>query len=107
MVEVSKYVNAHHFISKLPNQYKEPVMERGSTLSSGERQLLAFARTLAHNPKILILDEATSNIDTETELLIQDALEKLIQGRTTIAVAHRLSTIQHADNIIVLSNVRI
>ena len=107
VVEVSKYVNAHHFISKLPNQYKEPVMERGSTLSSGERQLLAFARTLAHNPKILILDEATSNIDTETELLIQDALEKLIQGRTTIAVAHRLSTIQHADNIIVLSNGRI
>lgn len=104
VVEVSKYVNAHNFISKLPNQYKEPVMERGSTLSSGERQLLAFARTLAHNPKILILDEATSNIDTETELLIQDALEKLIDGRTTIAVAHRLSTIQHADKIIVLSN---
>lgn len=107
VVEVSKYVNAHSFISKLPNQYKEPVMERGSTLSSGERQLLAFARTLAYNPKILILDEATSNIDTETELLIQDALEKLIKGRTTIAVAHRLSTIQHADNIIVLSNGRI
>ena len=104
---VAKYVNAHNFICKLPNQYKEPVMERGSTLSSGERQLLAFARTLAHDPKILILDEATSNIDTETELLIQDALEKLIQGRTTIAVAHRLSTIQHADNIIVLSNGRI
>lgn len=104
---VAKYVNAHNFICKLPNQYKEPVMERGSTLSSGERQLLAFARTLAHNPKILILDEATSNIDTETELLIQDALEKLIEGRTTIAVAHRLSTIQHADKIIVLSNGRI
>lgn len=107
VVEVSKYVNAHSFISKLPNKYKEPVMERGSTLSSGERQLLAFARTLAYNPKILILDEATSSIDTETELLIQDALEKLIKGRTTIAVAHRLSTIQHADNIIVLSNGRI
>lgn len=104
IVEVAKYVNAHNFISKLPNQYKEAVMERGSTLSSGERQLLAFARTLAHDPKILILDEATSNIDTETELLIQDALEKLIKDRTTIAVAHRLSTIQHADNIIVLSN---
>lgn len=107
VIEVSKYVNAHNFICKLPNQYKEPVMERGSTLSSGERQLLAFARTLAYDPRILILDEATSNIDTETELLIQDALEKLIKGRTTIAVAHRLSTIQHADNIIVLSNGRI
>lgn len=107
VIEVAKYVNAHNFINKLPKQYNEPVMERGSTLSSGERQLLAFARTLAHNPKILILDEATSNIDTETELLIQDALEKLIKGRTTIAVAHRLSTIQHADKIIVLSNGRI
>lgn len=103
IVEVAKHVNAHHFISKLPNKYQEPVMERGSTLSSGERQLLAFARTLAYDPKILILDEATSNIDTETEALIQDALGKLIKGRTTIAVAHRLSTIQHADKIIVLN----
>lgn len=103
ILEVSKYVNADHFISKLPLKYKEPVMERGSTLSSGERQLLAFARTLAYNPSILILDEATSSIDTETEILIQDALAKLIQNRTTIAVAHRLSTIQHADKIIVLS----
>ncbi|NLC03110.1 MAG: ABC transporter ATP-binding protein [Tissierellia bacterium] len=107
VVEVAKFVNAHNFICKLPLQYKEPVMERGSTLSSGERQLLAFARTLAHDPKILILDEATSNIDTETELLIQDALVKLIEGRTTIAVAHRLSTIQHADKIIVLSKGKI
>lgn len=107
VIEVAKYVNAHNFISKLPNQYQEPVMERGSTLSSGERQLLAFARTLAHNPKILILDEATSSIDTETELLIQDALTKLISGRTTIAIAHRLSTIQHADKIIVLNNGKI
>ncbi|MDR7857296.1 ABC transporter ATP-binding protein [Tissierella sp.] len=104
VIEVSKHVNAHYFIDKLPHKYKEPVMERGSTLSSGERQLLAFARTLAYNPAILILDEATSSIDTETELLIQDALQKLIKNRTTIAVAHRLSTIQHADNIIVLSN---
>lgn len=102
--EVAKYVNANHFIQRLPMKYEEPVMERGSTLSSGERQLLAFARTLAYDPKILILDEATSNIDTETELLIQDALSKLIKGRTSIAIAHRLSTIQHADNIIVLSH---
>ncbi len=81
IVAVSKYVNAHHFIKKLPDQYDEAVMERGSTLSSGERQLLFFARTLAFNPDILILDEATSNIDTETEILIQDALAKLIEGR--------------------------
>lgn len=104
ILAVSKHVNADYFINKLPLKYKEPVMERGSTLSSGERQLLAFARTLAYNPSILILDEATSSIDTETELLIQDALQKIIKNRTTIAVAHRLSTIQHADKIIVLSN---
>lgn len=103
IMEVAKHVNANHFINKLPLKYKEPVMERGSTLSSGQRQLLAFARTLAYDPSILILDEATSSIDTETEILIQDALEKLIKNRTTIAVAHRLSTIQHADNIIVLN----
>jgi ATP-binding cassette, subfamily B, multidrug efflux pump len=77
-------------------------MERGSTLSSGQRQLLAFARALAFNPSILVLDEATSNIDTETEVLIQDALSKLTENRTTIVIAHRLSTIQHADQIIVL-----
>ncbi|MGF7056557.1 ABC transporter ATP-binding protein [Brassicibacter mesophilus] len=102
IIKVSEYVNAHSFIDKLPNKYDEPVMERGSTLSSGQRQLLAFARALAFNPDILVLDEATSNIDTETESLIQDALLKLIKGRTTIAVAHRLSTIQHSDKIIVL-----
>ncbi|MGM0397308.1 MAG: ABC transporter ATP-binding protein, partial [Bacillota bacterium] len=102
IVEIAKYVNAHRFISRLPKGYDEPVMERGSTLSSGERQLLAFARTLIYNPQILVLDEATSSIDTETELLIQDALYKLIQGRTTIAIAHRLSTIQYSDKIIVL-----
>lgn len=102
--KIARYVNAHHFIEKLPKQYDEPVMERGATLSAGERQLLAFARTLAFNPSILILDEATSSIDTETELLIQDALGKLIHGRTTIAVAHRLSTIQNSDKIIVLKN---
>jgi ATP-binding cassette subfamily B protein/subfamily B ATP-binding cassette protein MsbA len=102
VIEIAKYVNAHKFISRLPEGYDEPVMERGSTLSSGEKQLLAFARTLVYNPQILVLDEATSNIDTETEILIQDALHKLIEGRTSIAIAHRLSTIQHSDKIIVL-----
>lgn len=100
--KVAKYVNASHFIEKLPQRYNEAVMERGASLSSGERQLLSFARTLAAKPKILILDEATSSIDTEMEKLIQDALEKLLKNRTSISVAHRLSTIQHADRIIVL-----
>lgn len=100
--EAAEYVNASHFIEKLPGGYKEPVTERGSTFSAGERQLLSFARTLAHKPSILVMDEATANIDTETELLIQEALEKLMQGRTTIMVAHRLSTIQHADCIMVM-----
>ncbi|GAB6117329.1 ABC transporter ATP-binding protein [Thermoanaerobacter brockii subsp. lactiethylicus] len=104
---VAKYVNAHHFIKKLPEGYESKVTERGSTLSAGQRQLLAFARALAFNPKILVLDEATANIDTETEMLIQDALKKLTKGRTTIAIAHRLSTIQHADKIIVLHKGRI
>ncbi len=98
----AEYVNASHFIEKLPDGYQEPVTERGSTFSAGERQLLSFARTLAHKPSILVMDEATANIDTETELLIQEALEKLMQGRTTIMVAHRLSTIQHADCIMVM-----
>ncbi|MCD7807217.1 MAG: ABC transporter ATP-binding protein/permease [Lachnospiraceae bacterium] len=98
----AEYVNASHFIEKLPGGYQEPVMERGATFSAGERQLLSFARTLAHNPSILVMDEATANIDTETEILIQEALEKLMQGRTTIMVAHRLSTIQHADCIMVM-----
>lgn len=101
--EISKYVNAHGFISKLPKGYDEPVVERGATLSAGQRQLLSFARALVFNPGILILDEATSNIDTETELLIQDAINKIIQNRTTLIVAHRLSTIQHANQIIVMS----
>ncbi|WP_026476168.1 ABC transporter ATP-binding protein [Alkaliphilus transvaalensis] len=100
--EISQYVNAHSFIEKLPNQYDELVMERGANLSTGQRQLLAFSRALAFDPKILILDEATSNIDTETENLIQDAIAKLIKGRTSIAIAHRLSTIQNCDKIIVL-----
>ncbi len=100
--EVAKHVNADHFISRLPRGYDEPVTERGSTLSAGQRQLLAFARALAFDPAILVLDEATSSIDTDTEMLIQDALPRLIAGRTTIVVAHRLSTVQHADKIIVL-----
>lgn len=104
---VAKYVNAHHFIKKLPEGYDSKVTERGSTLSAGQRQLLAFARALAFNPKILVLDEATANIDTETEKLIQDALKKLTKGRTTLVIAHRLSTIQHADKIIVLHKGRI
>lgn len=98
----AEYVNASHFIERLPKGYEEPVSERGSTFSAGERQLLSFARTLAHKPSILVMDEATANIDTETELLIQEAIEKLMQGRTTIMVAHRLSTIQHADCIMVM-----
>lgn len=100
--KAAEYVNASHFIEKLPNGYHEPVTERAATFSAGERQLLSFARTLAHNPSILVMDEATANIDTETEILIQEALEKLMDGRTTIMVAHRLSTIQHADCIMVM-----
>ena len=103
----AEYVNASHFIEKLPQGYHEPVTERGATISAGERQLLSFARTLAHNPSILVMDEATANIDTETEILIQEALEKLMDGRTTIMVAHRLSTIQHADCIMVMHKGRI
>lgn len=98
----AEIVNADPFIQKLPHGYDEPVTERGSTLSAGQRQLLSFARTLAYDPKILVLDEATANIDTETETLITQALARLMDGRTTIMVAHRLSTIQHADKIIVM-----
>jgi len=103
----AEYVNASHFIEKLPQGYHEPVTERGATFSAGERQLLSFARTLAHHPSILVMDEATANIDTETEILIQEALEKLMDGRTTIMAAHRLSTIQHADCIMVMHKGRI
>lgn len=100
--EAAHIVGADTFIDKLPNGYDEPVTERGSTLSAGQRQRLSFARTLAYKPTILVLDEATANIDTETESLITKALERLMQGRTTIMVAHRLSTIQHADKIMVM-----
>ena len=100
--EASRRVNADRFIDRLPEGYDERVTERGSTFSAGQRQLLSFARTLAFDPAILILDEATANIDTETEQWIQEALETLMTGRTTIMVAHRLSTIPHADKIIVM-----
>lgn len=102
IVEAAKYVNAHPFISHLENGYDSKVIERGASFSAGQRQLLSFARTLAFQPSVLILDEATANIDTETEALIQDALGKLMEGRTTLIVAHRLSTIQNADRIIVM-----
>jgi ATP-binding cassette, subfamily B, multidrug efflux pump len=100
--EAAKFVQAHTFIEKLEDTYNHKVVERGSTLSSGQRQLIAFARTIAANPKILVLDEATANIDTETEEAIQTALAKMREGRTTIAIAHRLSTIQDANLILVL-----
>ena len=103
----ARAVNADRFIERLPKRYHEPVMERGATLSAGQRQLLSFARTLAYKPTILVMDEATANIDTETEQLIQGALETLMEGRTTIMVAHRLSTIQHADNIMVMHRGRL
>lgn len=107
IIEACKYVNADRFIEKLPDKYASHVSERGSTFSQGERQLIAFARAVAFNPPILILDEATSNIDTETESLIQDALSKITKDRTTIVVAHRLSTIRNSDKIIVLNKGRI
>jgi ATP-binding cassette subfamily B protein len=103
MIEACKYVNAHQFIDRLEQKYQEPVRERGNNFSSGQRQLISFARTIVHSPSVMILDEATSNIDTETEQLIQDSLSKMMGIGTMLIVAHRLSTIQHVDNIIVLS----
>ncbi|MBI2001556.1 MAG: ABC transporter ATP-binding protein, partial [candidate division NC10 bacterium] len=105
--EAARRVHASRFIERLPRRYQEEVQERGSTLSQGERQLLSFARALAFDPTILILDEATSSVDTETELLIQDALRVLLQDRTAIIVAHRLSTIQFVDRILVIHKGRI
>ena len=105
--EACRYVNADSFISKLEKGLDEPVRERGNNFSAGQRQLLSFARTIIHKPTIMILDEATANIDTETELLIQDSLEKMKNIGTMLIVAHRLSTIQHADNIILLSKGKI
>ncbi|RYZ77406.1 MAG: ATP-binding cassette domain-containing protein, partial [Proteobacteria bacterium] len=102
VIEAAKLIDVHDFIMRLPGGYDFNVMERGSTLSMGQRQLIAFIRALLYNPSILILDEATSSIDTESELLIQRAIDTLISGRTAIVIAHRLSTIRKADRIIVL-----
>lgn len=106
-MDVCHYVNADQFINKLDHGLDEPVRERGNNFSAGQRQLLSFARTIIHKPSVMILDEATANIDTETELLIQDSMEKMKNIGTMLIVAHRLSTIQHADEIIVLSHGKI
>jgi ATP-binding cassette, subfamily B, multidrug efflux pump len=107
VIDAARTVNAHGFISNLPDGYETQLSERGQNLSQGQRQLLAFARVLAANPEILVLDEATASIDTETELLIQDALRKLTTGRTSILIAHRLQTIQEADRVLVLHHGRV
>jgi len=104
IISAAKDVGAHEFIERLPGGYDYNVMERGSTLSAGQAQLISFIRALVYNPTILVLDEATSSVDTETEILIQNAISKLMQGRTAIVIAHRLSTIQNADKIIVLDH---
>ena len=103
VVQAAKTVSAHEFITSLPNKYETIISERGQNLSQGQRQLLAFARVVLANPEILVLDEATASIDTETELLIQDALRQTTAGRTSIIIAHRLQTIQEADRVIVLN----
>jgi ATP-binding cassette subfamily B protein len=105
--EVAQVVNAERFIQRLPDGYRTKTGEGGEALSAGERQLLAFARALSINPKILVLDEATSHVDPETERFIQEGLARLLEGRTAIIIAHRLSTIQHADRIVVLHSGRV
>lgn len=107
VIQAAKAVNAHEFIERLEKGYDTDVNERGSRLSLGQRQLIAFARALIADPRILILDEATANIDTETELLVQEGIKKLMEGRTSIVIAHRLSTIRDCDKIFVLSKGRI
>ena len=104
IIAAAKAVHAHEFITKLPDGYNTKLEERGGGLSVGQKQLLAFARTMVSMPKILILDEATSSIDTKTELLVQDGIEALLKGRTSFVIAHRLSTIQKADRIFVIDN---
>ena len=104
VIEAAKAVNAHDFIMRMEKGYETEVNERGSRLSLGQRQLVSFARALLANPRILILDEATSNIDTETERLVQEGIEKLLQGRTSFVIAHRLSTIRDCDKIMVVEN---
>ena len=103
-MQAARYVNADSFINKLEQGLDDVVRERGNNFSAGQRQLLSFARTIVHKPSVMILDEATANIDTETEVLIQDSLEKMKNIGTMLIVAHRLSTIQHADNIILLDH---
>jgi len=100
-------VNLADFIESLPGRYQEEVRERGSTLSTGQKQLVSFARALAHRPRVLILDEATSSVDTETEQRVRDALERMVSGRTSLVIAHRLSTIQRADRIAVFHKGRL
>ncbi|MGO2082514.1 MAG: ABC transporter ATP-binding protein, partial [Vagococcus sp.] len=107
VIDAAKFVQADTFINTLPGGYQARVLEGGSSLSSGQRQLISFARTIVTNPKILVLDEATANIDTETETLIQEGLKRMRSGRTTIAIAHRLSTIKDANLILVLERGRI
>jgi ATP-binding cassette, subfamily B, multidrug efflux pump len=102
VVEAAEQVNLLDFIRSLPEGFGHPIRERGSGLSTGQKQLISFARALAHNPRYLILDEATSSVDTETEFRVRDALSRMVRGRTSIVIAHRLSTIQRADRILVM-----
>jgi ATP-binding cassette subfamily B protein len=102
MRRAARDVNVLDFVDSLPSQFNEPVRERGNSLSTGQKQLINFARALAYNPRILILDEATSSVDTDTELRIRSALERMVEGRTSVLIAHRLSTVQRADTILVM-----
>jgi ATP-binding cassette subfamily B protein len=105
--QAAEDVNLADFVRTLPGGFHEPVRERGSTLSTGQKQLISFARALAHSPSILVLDEATSSVDTETEFRVRDALSRMVEGRTSIVVAHRLSTVQRADKILVMHKSRL